>query len=99
MKRIFTSFFSAIFLLPLAVNSQIVINEYSAANVSTVADNNSEYRDWVELYNAGASAVTLTGYYMSDDDGNIMKWAFPSGSIAAGGFLKVICSGNDVVAS
>jgi gliding motility-associated-like protein len=97
MRRIFTCLLATISILPIAVNAQLKINEYSGANVSAVADNNGEYRDWVEIYNAGSAAVTLTGYYMSDDAGNVMKWAFPSGSIAAGGFIKVICSGRDMV--
>lgn len=86
------------FIFSLPVNSQVVINEYSSANISTIADNYGEFNDWVELYNAGSSSVNLSGYYMSDNVNNPTKWAFPSGTtIAAGGFLRVICSGRDVV--
>lgn len=82
------------------VNAQVTINEYSAANTSTVADNFGEYNDWVELYNAGSSSVTLTGYHMSDKASNPTKYTFPSGTtIAPGGFLRVICSGRDLVSS
>ena len=42
--------------------SQIVINEGSNKNYSLIADEDGEYEDWVELYNAGASAVDLFGY-------------------------------------
>src|ERR1044071_10495163 len=88
------------FFLFKPVHAQVVINEYSAGNGSTVADNFGEYNDWVELYNAGTSSVTLTGYHMSDKASNPVKYTFPSGTtIAAGGFLRVICSGRDMVSA
>ncbi len=95
--------YSFIFLLAFAVlfspriKAQVVINEFSCANVSGIPDNYGQFNDWVELYNSGSSAVSLTGYYMSDNATNPMKWAFPSGSIAAGGYVRVICSGLNVV--
>lgn len=92
------------FLLPLLfvlfvtpAKSQVVINEYSCANVSQNADNFGMFNDWVELYNAGSSTVNLTGYHMSDNVNNPTKWAFPSGSIPAGGFIRVVCSGFNMV--
>lgn len=82
------------FVFSLPAYSQVVINEYSAANISATPDNYGGFNDWVELYNAGSSSVNLAGYYMSDNVNNPTKWAFPSGTtIAAGGFIKVICSG------
>ena len=77
---------------------QIVINEYSCSNVSTINDNYGNTPDWVELYNAGASSVNLTGYYLSDKLSNPTKWAFPSGiTISANGFLLIWCSGQNTV--
>jgi hypothetical protein len=46
-------------------------------------DNNSE---WVELYNAGGSAVDLTGWNLTDNDGNKFDLS-GSGSIPSGGYL------------
>ncbi len=54
--------------------------------------------DWVELYNNGASPVTLTGWHLTDGPSNPTKWTFPNVTIAAGGFLVVICDGGDVTA-
>ncbi len=102
MVKTFTRILIAV-ILPLLsvlpVKAQIVINEYSCANISSVTDNFGEYNDWVELYNPGASAVSLVGFFMSDKAGNPQQWPFPSGSIAAGGYLKVICSKRNVVSS
>jgi hypothetical protein len=57
------------------VKGQTLINEYSCSNISTILDAFNEYEDWVELYNSGATAQNLTGYYLSDDPANLMKWA------------------------
>lgn len=79
--------------------AQLKINEYSCANVSTFTDNNGNYEDWVELYNPGSSAVALSGYYLSDDAADPQKWQFPSTapSVPAGGVVRVICSGADII--
>lgn len=103
MRYVARYFFLLAFLLLSGFNSlqaQLYINEYCATNTTgSDVDNFSEYEDWVEIYNAGSTSINLTGYHMSDDGGNTMKWAFPasSPSIPAGGFVKVICSGRDVL--
>ncbi len=77
--------------------SQVMINEYSCSN-QNLADNYGKTEDWVELYNAGGTAVNLAGYYMSDNKNNPTKWAFPAGiTIPATGFIKVWASGNNIV--
>lgn len=92
-----TACFLFLILLSSTANSQVVINEYSCSNLNGPADAFGEREDWVELYNTGATPVDLTGYYLSDDDGNPQKWQIPSGSIAAGGYKMVYCSGRGVV--
>lgn len=83
--------------LPLATSAQIVINEYSCANWRQFTNFYLDTEDWVELYNAGTDPVNIQGYYLSDNDNNPTKWAFPSNTtIAAGGFLRVWCSGRNV---
>lgn len=52
--------------------------------------------DWVELYNRGASAVSLTGWSLSDRSGTSQKWLFPDVSIPAGGYLVVILDGKNI---
>lgn len=77
--------------------SQIVINEYSCSNIGGPTDAFGEREDWVELYNATGSAIDLTGYYLSDDDGDPTKWEIPSGVIPANGYMMVYCSRRDLV--
>ncbi len=53
--------------------------------------------DWIELRNAGAQAVNLTGWSLTDDADQPRKWYFPAGSvIPAGGYLIVMATGFDV---
>ncbi|MBT6809334.1 MAG: hypothetical protein HOA52_07590, partial [Flavobacteriales bacterium] len=43
--------------------SQLVINEYSAANYDSYQDNYGEYEDWVEIYNSTANPIDINGYF------------------------------------
>ena len=73
----------------------LVINEFMASNASSVADQNGEYDDWIELYNNSASSINLDGYFLSDDAADLKQWAFPSGTvIGAHGYL-VVWADND----
>lgn len=81
------------------LNAQVVVNEYSAANWKLTVDNYGKHEDWIELYNAGSSAVNLSGWGLTDDDEELQKWQFPAGtSIPAGGFLTIWCSKRNQVA-
>ena len=62
------------------------INEVLAAN--TKIANGTAFPDLIELYNAGPTAIDLSGKSLSDDVTTPRKYVFPSGtSIAAGGYL------------
>lgn len=77
--------------------SQVMINEFSCSNMS-LTDNFGETPDWIELYNAGASSVSLTGYYISDKISNPTKWPIPAGvTIPANGFVRIWASGKNTV--
>ena len=79
--------------------SQVMINEYSAANYDNNSDNYGDYEDWFELYNAGANDVDLNGYYLSDKNDNLTKWQFNSPTVLnADQRLLIYCSGrNEIV--
>jgi hypothetical protein len=67
------------------------INEWMADNGGfnhDPADNDTD--DWIEFYNAGASAIDLGGYSLTDDPTNPTKWVFPpSVIIGAGSYLLI----------
>ncbi|MFZ1678788.1 MAG: CotH kinase family protein, partial [Saprospiraceae bacterium] len=60
-------------LLPGAVT----INEFLADNVNGATDPNGQHEDWIEMYNSTNETQSLAGLYLSDDESNKTKWAFP----------------------
>jgi len=73
-----------------AETSPVVFNELMARNVTTIADPQGDYDDWIELYNTSGEIVDLSGMYLSDNPENPLKWQFPTGTtIASGGYLLV----------
>ncbi len=92
-----TIFFLLSFLCSTSyLQSQVIINEFSAANYDEDQDNYGEYEDWIELYNSSGSSVNIGGYYLSDRPDNLFKWEIPAGtSIPANGHLLFWCSSNN----
>ncbi len=77
----------------------LLINEFLASNNAIVPDPQNEYEDWIEIYNAGATAVDVGGMYLTDNLGDPTKWQFPpdepeATTIAPGGFLLVWADGD-----
>ena len=73
----------------------VVINEFMASNGGYLPDGQGDYSDWIELYNPGSSAVSLSGMALSDDKTRAL-WPFPDVSLKAGGYMIVYASGKDV---
>jgi hypothetical protein len=75
----------------------IRINEFLAANLSSLVDEDSpaEPQDWIEIWNYGATTVNLNGYALTDDPDDPGKWTFPSTNLAPGQFLVVFASEKD----
>ncbi|MFT6865613.1 MAG: hypothetical protein ACJA08_000436 [Cyclobacteriaceae bacterium] len=88
-QKIKSSLLILCLLLLSKLNGQLYINEFLASNATTNADPDyAEYSDWFELYNAGATAVNLKGYYLTDNLGKPDKWKIADDlTIAAGGYL------------
>lgn len=64
----------------------LVLNEI-AAHTDYDHPSYPEYdsNDWIELLNCSGSTLALNGFYLSDDPGNLKKWAIPSGTNLAAG--------------
>ena len=75
----------------------IVINEFMASNATTIADDDGDFSDWIELFNPGSEAFDLTDCYLSDDADEPLRWRFPGGSVPPQGHLLVWASGKDRV--
>src|SRR3954462_7663585 len=88
------------FSVPATVRAQVVISEILAENEAAssatgLLDEDKERSDWIEIYNAGADAVDLTGWSLSDDPEFLAKWKFPATNIVANGFVVVFATGKD----
>jgi len=75
-------------LLPSA-DPQIFINELMAVNDNTIADENGEYDDWIEIFNGDSQSVWLGDKYLSDNINNPSKWKLPDVTLQPGGFFLV----------
>lgn len=73
----------------------LLITEFQAFNETTLADEDREYPDWLEIFNAGDTAVNLDGYYLTDSIEDLAKWQFPAVTMEPGRFLIVFASGKD----
>ncbi|MCP4550072.1 MAG: T9SS type A sorting domain-containing protein [bacterium] len=99
MNRILTTIaISIATMLPLSASAaDIYINEVLSANITGFTDEFGENEDWLEIYNNESIAVDLTGYGLSDDISEPMKWLFPATTIEPYGHLLIIASGRDLV--
>ncbi len=78
-----------------AGTGRVVINEFMALNSKGIQDEDGENSDWIELYNPGASAVSLKGWSLTDDASKLDKWVFPDVTLGAGKYMVVFASGKD----
>ncbi|MDA7930346.1 lamin tail domain-containing protein, partial [Akkermansiaceae bacterium] len=88
------SFFS------IRLNAQVVISEFMASNQATLADEDGDFSDWIELENTGSAPVDLTGWFLTDDSGFDVNdpesvWALPARVVAPGESIVVFASGKD----
>ena len=68
----------------------ICINEVCTQNKHCYSDSLGKASDWIELYNGGNAAADLSGFGLSDDASQPMKYVFPSGTaIAPGAYLLI----------
>jgi hypothetical protein len=80
---------------PPSSEAEVFLNEVVAANATGLTDEAGAYPDWIELYNAGAVAVELGGFALSEEDGWTDQWEFAAGTvIEPGGFLVVFADGD-----
>lgn len=75
-----------------AVADELVISEFLASNDSGLTDADGDYSDWIEIHNTSGAAVSLAGWYLTDDADDLTKWQFPNVTLPAGGYLVVFAS-------
>ena len=73
----------------------VVVNEFNAGNASGLTDEDGDFEDWIELFNASDASVSLDGWTLTDDAAEMDKWRFPNVTLAGGDYLVVFASGKD----
>ena len=81
--------------LPAPAAAAPLITEFMASNSTTLADDDRAFPDWIELYNPDATAVNLTGWFLTDNATDKKKWTFPAVTLAPQAYLVVFASGKD----
>ena len=74
---------------------QVHLNEVMASNSVTIADEDGDYGDWIEIYNSGDMPVSLAGYGLSDDYERPYRWVLPDTTLAAGTFMLIWATNKD----
>ncbi|MCF0198651.1 MAG: lamin tail domain-containing protein [Bacteroidaceae bacterium] len=69
----------------------LVINEIQSKNVDMFMDPSFNYGGWIELYNPTDKAISLGGFYVSDDPNDLKKYHLPDdyGYVPAKGFRNI----------
>ena len=75
------------------VPAGLYLSEVMPANRS-VARNNGDYFDWVELCNGSSEPVNLSRYCLTDDRQVPHKYALPDVTLKSGERLLIYCSGK-----
>ncbi len=75
--------------------SGLTISEFLASNDEGLRDADGDYPDWIEIHNALPAAVSLQGWYLTDDMDALKQWEFPAVSIDPGDYLVIFASGKD----
>jgi hypothetical protein len=66
-----------------------------SSNRATIADEDGDYSDWIELYNSGHTAISLAGYWLSDDPTDPLKWEFPAVTLGPLDYILIFASGKN----
>jgi hypothetical protein len=74
------------------LTADFIITEFLASNDTSFVDPNGNRSDWIELYNKGTSAGNLSGYALTDDPSNPVKFVLPSVNLQPGSYLVVFAA-------
>ena len=80
-----------------SVSDSVRITEFMASNNAVLFDEDGEASDWIEIHNNSASAVNLQGWFLTDNNSNLVQWQLPGVELPPGGYQIVFASGKDRV--
>ncbi len=76
-------------------SAELILTEFMAANRGAVTALDGTTPDWIEIYNAGSTAIDLEGYTLTNDPSDLTQWRFPERVLAPREYLVVFASGED----
>jgi CotH protein/lamin tail-like protein/Big-like domain-containing protein/thrombospondin type 3 repeat protein/immunoglobulin I-set domain protein len=77
------------------LQAQLRITEFMASNTGTLADEDGDFEDWIEVQNNSPATINLFNWSLTDKSGDLTQWRFPSTNLPPGGFLVVFASGKN----
>ena len=102
MKKRILAFLLAVTMLFLlaacddtSIDKNVYISELMSNNVTTLADENGDMCDWIELHNPTAEPINIGGYMLTDNSENMNKYTFPSITLAPDEYFVVYADGVD----
>jgi hypothetical protein len=72
-----------------------LITEFMADNKSTLADEDGQFPDWIEIHNPSATPLSLDGWSLTDTATNLTRWKFPAITLHPGEFRIVWASNKN----
>ena len=75
--------------------TDIKISELMPSNKDYLSDEDGDSSDWIELVNLGNLPVSLSGCWLSNDEGMPYLWQFPDTTLPEGERILVFCSGKN----
>ena len=68
------------------------ISEFMADNQHGLKDDDGDFSGWVEIYNASRTALSLRGWFLTDNATNLTRWRFPGVELLPDKYLVVFAS-------
>jgi CotH kinase protein/Concanavalin A-like lectin/glucanases superfamily/Lamin Tail Domain len=79
----------------ISANAQVRITEFMASNTSTLADENGDFSDWIEIQNTSSNSVSVLNWALTDSSGNPGKWRFPATNMPPKSFMVVFADSKN----
>lgn len=76
-------------------SGMLCLNEICSSNFSSIASEDGEYYDYVELYNPTEEEISLEGYALSDYAKDLKRFVFGGRTIPAKGYIVVYAAGEE----
>ena len=75
--------------------AQVVLNEASSNNTTTLKNKDNEFVDWIELYNPTSNSQDLSTLFLTDRKDSLKLWSFGEVKLDANKHLLVYASGKN----